>query len=293
MNLQNFFRESVDKLKKSSPSAELDCQVLFSFILKKDRGWLFAHPDFEINPENENKINELLNRRLEGEPIAYLTNNKEFYGLDFYVDKRVLIPRPESEWLVERSIKYLESCIKYKKLPKVLDLGTGTGNIIISVAKSPSSIHNPLTTFYASDISKEALDVARKNAKYHSVKINFIESDLFKNIDQDIKFNLIIANLPYVPKKVDSEKLIVDSIKYEPQNAIFANNNGAEIIKRFLIEAKNYLTSNGQILIELDPRNAKIIKICAEDIFSSANLNLTKDLAGFDRYLTVTQSNQA
>lgn len=314
LRIKDLFRKSISILKNSQiprpqrfalhggqASPELDARVIFEFVLDIDTAQFYKDSDSPISPTDIKKIEKLIARRAKNEPIAYLTRHKEFFGLDFYVDKNVLIPRPESEELVVKSIKFLKS-IKKKEI-NIVDIGTGSGNIIISISKS-----YPDANYFASDISKNALIVAQKNARKilfetkgrelenvnsshrrgGSNNINFIQSDLFSNIDRNIKFDLIIANLPYVPKKVESRKFKVKSdIDFEPKNAIFANDNGAEIIKRFLIEAKDRLNSGGLILIELDPRNATEIKSCAEKNFPNATLSLVRDLAGFNRYLAI------
>lgn len=284
VRVKDVIRESILELKKSKiDSPVLDSRVLVKFILDFDETELIKNMDSPVSVTSANKIKKLIARRTKHEPIAYITGHKEFFGLDFFVNKNVLIPRPESEWLVEESIKYLVSSIKDAKL-NIIDIGTGSGNIIVSIAKT-----QPSHRFFASDISKKALDVAKRNLKQHNVKIKFYKSDLFESIPKQ-KFDLIIANLPYVPKN-SSKKYVVrskDDIDYEPMNAIFSKDNGAAIIKKFLVEAKDYLNTNGQILIELDPRNADEIKSCAKENFPNATLHLTKDLADFNRYLVIS-----
>jgi release factor glutamine methyltransferase len=277
--LQKLFRTSTIELKKAHiPSPTLDARVIFEFVLNISTEDFYKNA-FIISPSQKFRIEKLVLRRTQHEPIAYLTGRKEFFGLGFLVNKNVLIPRPESERLIDKALEFLNN----KKGLNVLDLGTGSGALIISVAKNNTN-HN----FFASDISAKALTVAKINIKDNNVKVNLYKSDLFNNIPQQ-KFDLIIANLPYVPKNRSKNQEVgsKDDIEYEPTDAIFTHDNGTEIIKRFLKQAKNYLNIDGAILIELDPRNAREIKSCAGKNFPNATLSLEKDLAGFDRYLLV------
>ena len=296
MTYRKLLKEITIQLKEANiETADLDARVLIKHVLRISDTDLYKNFDQAVNKKAVSKIQELAVRRAKGEPIAYLTKNKEFFGLNFYVNENVLIPRPESEWLVEESIKYLETTVEYKtKLPntkyQILDMGTGSGNILISLIRHlKTEKWEPETEAFATDISPAALKVAIHNAKQNGIasKINFLESDLFSNKELPKKFDLIIANLPYVPKNNET----IEQLSNEPFNAIFAADNGAEIIKKFLVESKGYLIKNGLILLELDPRNAEDIKSFAKKIYPQAKTELTKDLAGLERYLTI-QSNQ-
>lgn len=285
MSNESRIRDLYLELKKIIP--ELDARIIIKYVLDLDDAIFFRDIDRKLSIKQIDAIKKLVARRAKGEPVAYLTGHKEFYGLDFFVNYDVLIPRPESEWIVEQA---LDKLTVNRKPLTVLDIGTGSGNIIISIIKSLSTNHYALTPiFFAADISKSALKVARKNARIHGTNnIKFIQSDLFKNIDSNVKFDLMVANLPYVPKKVNSEKWIMDSIDFEPKNAIFAADNGAAIIKKFLREAKDRLTPNGAILIELDPRNAIDLKNYAKKLYPNSTIELKKDLVGLNRYLTLS-----
>jgi len=301
MNLKDIFVRSVQKLTNAgTETPELDARILITSVLKVDQTFLLSHPEFKPGESQKRKILDLVNKRSKSVPIAYLIGHKEFFGYDFLVDRRVLIPRPESEFLVEKAlerISNLEARIlnDEAKIPntqfKILDLGTGSGCIIISLIK-PLPISYPLLhTFYATDISKPALTVAKKNANFYGLtkKIKFFHSNLFSNPRLPKKLDLIIANLPYVPKTRNKNNgLRTKDIDFEPQDAIFADDNGSEVIKNFLIQVKDRINKNGLILIELDPRNAIEIKEAAENHFPSAQIELKKDLANFDRYLILT-----
>jgi release factor glutamine methyltransferase len=192
MTIQELIQIAIKKLKNSTPastrrdlsrsrrggSPELDGEVLLSFVLKKPKEYLFAHPKKQVDPKSEKAYLRLINNRLLGWPVAYLTKHKEFFGLDFYVDKNVLIPRPETEGLVELVLGSLK--IENRKL-KILDIGTGSGCIIISLAKSLYNLQpKTYNLFYASDISRQAIKIARKNAKTHKTKVAFGVGNLLK-----------------------------------------------------------------------------------------------------------------
>lgn len=273
-------------------SAEIDVQILLEKVSGKSREFLLANPEYKLKNQETEELKNLVERRKKHEPIAYITGHKEFYSLDFLVTKDVLIPRPETEILVEEGLKFLESRMKDRELG-ILDIGTGSGNIIISIAKTTKELYSRFDAidsnrlYVASDISEKALKVAKKNAKKHGVEktVKFVRSDLFDQITG--KFDLITANLPYVP--ISSEKRKAKSgkqeIDFEPQDAIFAESNGAEIIKKFLNDAKNHINSDGIILAEVDPRNADEIRDATSKIYKS--VEIISDFSGKKRLLKI------
>lgn len=335
MNLNTIYKNSIRTLTASKiPTPELDARILIEHALNLTPSCIFTHPEMLLTNSQYAHIRRLISRRKKGEPVAYITGHKEFYGHDFAVNKSTLIPRPESEWLVSaalesvnskvhqvyqaenptffdanismrdndmgsgnfrRRLKRLSSKISQPKLRtpnfQLLDLGTGSGCLGISVIKElQGTIDSGLVAIDCSlsDISPSALRIARKNMNIilnqSSKAIKFIHSDLFANHLLHKKFDLILANLPYVP---NSDLLTSNSIKFEPTSAIFADDNGASIIKNFLTQSPNYIADNALILIELDPRNAKSIEKFARKIYPQAKIELKKDLAGLDRYLTI------
>jgi len=269
VNIKKALKFGSEKLKNSSTSV-LDTEILLSFCLIKNKEWLFLNLDKKLNLKQVDLYKKLISRRKKKEPITYITNYKEFFGLDFYVDENVLIPRPETEILVEEALKF------NKKKAKILDIGTGSGNIIISIGK------NKKAGLYASDVSTQALKIARKNAQRHKVKVRFFKSNLFKNIPK-ISFDIVIANLPYLDPKWISEDL-----KYEPINALDGGKDGLEIIEKFLKQVKKCLTKNGVILFEIDPRQSFQLKKLTKIYLSNKNINLIKDLACLDRVVKIS-----
>lgn len=314
MNIATLLKKSVIELKQNGiDTAELDAKVLLEHAVDKDRAFVFSHPDYLITNAQYSRFRRFIRRRKRGEPIAYISGHKEFYGYDFLVNKNVLIPRPESEWLVEKGTQFL---LKLKdqrptRLAKaeprrktgsglrateyglrILDMGTGSGCLAIALSKSiPATSCQLLATvqIYAVDLNKRGLAISKKNAKrLNCENVKFFHSNLFSN--QKIKnkiFDLILANLPYVPKNRSSKFEFRSSIAFEPQDAIFAEDNGTAIIKKFLKETRAHLSPAGLILLELDPRNAKEILNFSKKLYPKAKIALRKDLAGKNRYLSI------
>lgn len=295
MNLQSLLNKSILELKPASSTPELDARILLENVIKKDSSFIFSHPEHLITHSQYSRFRSCIRRRKKGEPVAYILGEKEFYGHNFIVNKNVLVPRPETEWLVERGIEFLKN---YQPLTTnhqldILDMGTGSGCIIISIVKNLLSPNSQLPTpnYFASDISPKALKIARKNATLNNVKnIKFYISDLFSNRFLHKKFDLIIANLPYVPHHQivgSQEHGVRSSISFEPQNAIFADDDGMAVIKKFLIQAKKHINESGLILIEADCRNAKKVFEFSKKQYPTAKIELKKDLAGLDRYVII------
>ncbi len=226
------------------------------------------HPEKKLTALQQKKFTELATERKKGVPIAYLLGYKYFYGLKFKVTPDVLIPRPESEWLVG---KVLDLCRTMAKA-KILDVGTGSGAIAVSIAK------NSKAKVSASDISSKALSVAKINAKANKVKVNFIKSDLLKSVAD--KFDIIIANLPYVP--ISDYKKLRENLKYEPKHALTDSTDEFNLIVEFISQLPNHLNPNGIALLEIDP---KTIKVKIPRIF---HRQLIKDIRGLNRFLMLT-----
>ncbi len=275
MTIHNLIKVAVKKLTTST-SPELDGEVLLSFVLNKSKEYLLAHPFQKVSPINEKKYLRLINKRLLGWPVAYLTKHKEFYGLDFYVDKNVLIPRPETEGLVELVLSEL----KDKKHLNILDVGTGSGCIIITLAKQLGKRHN----YLASDISPRALMVAKKNAKRHGVKIYFTESSILEAF-RDENFDVIIGNLPYGWKKwKNNTSANTLGLKFEPQEALFTTEEGLFWIKGLLLAISKKQNKPKTVLLEIDPRQSRALKKLATNILPAYQTKIFKDLSSQDRY---------
>lgn len=218
----------------------LDAELILSHVLKCERTWLVTHDDYELPDDSLKRADELAARRGKHEPLAYITGRREFYGRQFTVTPDVLIPRPETEQLVE-AVKGLAG-------HSILDVGTGSGAIAITLA-----LDLPHAKVTATDISPPALKIARQNAKTLGANVKLVESDLLKNISDS--FDIIVANLPYVAH----DWQVSPSTKYEPALALFANDAGEYLLKKLVLEAPGNLNSGGFLALEMDPRQVENI----------------------------------
>ncbi|NQU83918.1 MAG: peptide chain release factor N(5)-glutamine methyltransferase [Parcubacteria group bacterium] len=289
-------------------SPVLDAEVLLSFILKKDKTFLFAHPEKKLTAKQLEKYKKIITRRAKHEPVAYITNDKEFYGLDFYVDKNVLIPRPETELIVDEAIKIIKDS-KHKIL--LVDIGTGSGCVAVSIVK------NTKIKAVAIDYSKPALKIAKKNAEKHGVasRIQFVYSNLLENIklrnyeNNEITKTIITANLPYLTTE-QYKKLSPDIKKYEPRSALVGGKDGLRYCRELLRDVDSRLSLAGDlpqvrrswndkgrhgndviVLLEIDPHQAKPIKKIIKEILPKAEVEIKIDLAKRDRLVAIKTKN--
>ncbi len=221
-------------------SARLDSLLLLEQVLETTRESLLANPQFELSSEQIAILRQMTDRRVKKEPIAYSLGARDFYGLKLKVNRNVLVPRPETEKMVEHIINNAE------QEARVLDLGTGSGAIAIALKHNRGDLE-----ISASEISKKALDVARHNAATYDTFIGFVQSDLFEQIKPQKQFDIIAANLPYVP--LDKLEANPD-LRYEPALALFPDEgNGLSLYERMFRDIKHYIKDNGWIIIEHDP----------------------------------------
>jgi release factor glutamine methyltransferase len=266
-------------------NARLDAQVLLSHTLQIERSFLYAYPEHMLTPEQELQYHTFIERRSRGEPIAYLTGHKEFYGLDFLVDKRVLIPRPETELLVEAALSACRKMFAAGRTPIVADIGTGSG--VIPVALAVCELQLPY--LYASDISTDALDVAYLNCLRHHIedRVRLLHGDLLAPLPEPI--DILTANLPYVG--IDElNELPLDVTAYEPHLALFSGPLGLDLMQRFFLELKRSrkLKEGAILLLEIGYRQREALTSMLQEIWPHAVLAFTKDYAGWDRVLQVT-----
>lgn len=254
----------------------IDAKVLLKFILKKDNTYIIANANKEMSRDEENELQESIQKIKDGFPLQYITHNQEFMGINFEVNQNVLIPQPDTEILVENTIrlvlgnKSLENQENSKKTTQILDLCTGSGAIAISLKK-----YLPDVKIFASDISEKALEVARKNAKNNNVEIEFIKSDMFENIHE--KFDIIVSNPPYI-KSEEIEKLSKE-VQNEPKVALDGGKDGLKFYKIISREIKNYLKENGTLLMEIGYDEANEVMKLFE------NSTCIKDYANNDRVI--------
>lgn len=257
-----------------------DAKLLLRAVLKKDNAFLLAHDDKKLSAAEAESFFSFIARRAKDEPVQQITGFQEFYGLEFEVNENVLIPRPETEILVEAAIEIL----KQQENKNFCDVGTGSGCIPIAILKN---VENALAT--ALDISPKALAVAQKNAEKHAVseRINFYESDLFgvfknqKSKIQNSKFSVVVSNPPYIPNG-DLPELPAEVREFEPHSALFGGDAGTEIIERLLIETPDFLTEKGFLLFEIGfGQGEKVREIIDEKTWELCHI--LEDLAGIPR----------
>ena len=259
-------------LLKDIEDGNIKARILLEYILKLSREMIVSNPNIEVSDNNVefylNKINDIKN----GMPIQYITNKQEFMKLNFYVDKNVLIPQPDTEILVEKAI---EICNNHGNDIKILDLCTGSGAIGISIAKN---IKN--AKVYATDIKNTVIDIAKQNAKQNNVdNIEFIVSDMFENI-QEKDFDIIVSNPPYI--ETDVIKTLPTEVRNEPIIALDGGKDGLKFYKIILSEYKKYLKKDGYLLLEIGYNQAKSV---GELI--NLNYSIIEDLAGNDRVIII------
>jgi release factor glutamine methyltransferase len=240
---------------------------------------LLAHPERPVDTGQESVFHRLLARREAAEPIAYVLGEREFYGRLFSVDRRALIPRPETEILVDLGVT---SVARWRALglePTVIDVGTGCGAIAISVA-AEAGVH-----VLATDMSWEALELARENAFRHAVSgsVDVVQTDLLAGLRGPL--HVVLANLPYVPRDRDLPPDVKD---YEPHLAIFGGARGTELIERFLGEARPLLASGAELCLELDEEaQAAPMAALARGLYAGAEVSVCQDGGGYDRVVRV------
>lgn len=246
-----------------------DIDLLLAKTLTRSPNYLYKNPEKKLARSSVSTFWRLLKLRMDNYSVAYLVGKKEFYKLNFLVNKHVLIPRPDSEILVDEALKYL----KNKNNCQIIDMGTGSGALIITLGKNLKNIHQ----YWASDISSHALRVAKTNARKHGLKnhITFMKSNLFKNIP-DTKFDLVIANLPYLNK----EQLKEPSIKKEPQQALYGGHYGLYFYQKLLKQLPKYLNKKYLVLLEIDPQQKELLADMSKKYLTQSNIEFANDLSG-------------
>lgn len=283
MTIQTALLRAITTLRSTSTSAQLDAEVLLSSVMRQPKTWLLAHHDHAMTTVQTVKFRSLVTQRKNGMPIAYLTGHREFYGLDFSVNKHVLVPRPETETLVEETIRAARQLEKRSATakPRIADIGTGSGCIAITLAK-----YLPRALIFASDVSMPALTVARRNAARHrlSSRITFVRGNLFTPFQSIVKrkpIDIIVANLPYLRKPE------LAGVKHEPRIALYGGKMGIEVIDRLLARARHYLAPHGALLLEIASDQAGSISYAAQRQFPEKNVRTIQDLAGRDRVVII------
>lgn len=274
--------EITSRLSSTSDTPALDASVLLAHVIDKPRTWVLAHPEFTTTAEQQIALNDLIARLESGQPLPHVLGHWEFFRLDLDVTPDVLIPRPETEMLVESAIAWLR---KYPARRKVADVGTGSGAIAIAIAANISDVR-----ILATDISSESLEVAKRNARKFDVdsRIQFMECDLLPPKSESFAtgqyLDLICANLPYIP----TETLYTLPVYgREPTLALDGGVNGLALIHRLLNIAPAWLAPNSMILLEIEATTGTQALDLARHHFSGTEIHLHQDLAGNDRLIEI------
>jgi release factor glutamine methyltransferase len=287
------------------PSFTLAAELLLLHVLGRDRTWLYAHPEESVSDAIVEQFQALIARRAAGEPTQYLTGKQEFWGLELEVTPDVLIPRPESEHVMEVALDRLALREIRAGRPQttsgegflVADIGTGSGCLAIALAKEL-----PKANIYATDISKEALVVARRNAERHGVakRIQFVECNLLDNFDQAAvhpslsashqspSFHLIVSNPPYVGRR-ETETLPIEVRRHEPAAALYGGEEGYELYADLISQAARNLKPGGILVLELGYDSLAAVRPLL-DTPAWANVSVTNDLAGIPRVIAAERS---
>lgn len=254
-----------------SNNNKLEADILLCHVINKDRSWLFTWPDKEITPAQQTTFTQLIRRRLKGEPISYIIGQQEFWGIPLLVNEHTLIPRPETELLVETALALFD-----KKQPvNILDLGTGSGAIAIALASE-----RPHWNILATDVDQDTLNMARKNCDKHSPQVTTQLSHWFDNIKMS-DFDLIISNPPYIEK--NDPHLTQGDLRFEPQHALHSGSDGLNDIRIIIEKSFQFLKHiQGYLLIEHGYDQANRIRNLYKN-FKFQDVRTIKDLAGHDR----------
>lgn len=272
-------REAVNQgiaaLHRSS-TPRLDARLLLCAVLNVELTYLLAYPDYELTQEQRKAYQTLINRRSTGEPIAYILRKQSFYNLDLRVTPAVLIPRPETEHLVEEAIRFAQT----RHGLTAADIGTGSGAIAIAVAKNVADV-----TMYATDIDSDALRVARHNARTSNVNITFEEGHLAQPLlAKDVKVDLLMANLPYI--RHDNINAL-EVAKHEPLLALDGGEDGLDHIRALIAQVPQLCTDDAMILLEIGAEQGKAVTTLANEQLAPQAVDVLKDYAKRDRVVRV------
>lgn len=275
MKIEELLRYGKGKLEKQKvEDASIISRILMQYVLKIDRNKLIINKNDNVDINKENEYKEYIEEIIKGKPVQYITNNQEFMRLNFYVDENVLIPQPDTEILVEEVIKSID----IKENIEILDMCTGSGCIGISLAKN---IENTKVTLV--DISKETIEIAKKNAIQNGVenKVTFIQSDMFENVKG--KFDIIVSNPPYI--KTDIIQTLDKQVQNEPHIALDGGEDGLDFYKILINEAHKYLKKDGKIFLEIGYDQKQEIESLAKQSKHYKKIETIKDLSQNDRVI--------
>lgn len=266
----------------------LDAELLLAHALQRDRCWVLAHTEYVMAPSEHALAEQLLGRRQRREPLAYILGSQPFFGLDLLVTPAVLIPRPETEELVERAIHWLNQRAAGQRDIlaglRVVDVGTGSGAIALALASAVPELH-----ILAVDDSLPALQVAQENARRLRLteRVHLVAGDLLRPFAGT--FDLILANLPYIPS-TEFPTLMPEVSQYEPRRALDGGRDGLEPLRRLLAQACTQLAPSGALMAEIGAEQGRLALDTARDLLPDCRARVEKDLAGRDRILIVERT---
>ena len=281
MTIREVIQFGVETLRGSSPTPQLDIELLLGYILEKDKEYLFTHPENKITKALLGKFKKILEKRRKGVPIAHLTHLQEFFGINFYVDQDVLIPRPETEEVVEDAV----SASKELNTNLFLDVGTGSGCIAIAIASIL-----PDSQVIALEISKKAVRVAKKNIKKQKLEkqIKLLRSDLFSKLPKKYISSpkIIVANLPYIG--TNTNNFVSNEVKtYEPAEALFGGEDGLDCYRDLMQQIIDKKLFFQAMFFEIGFSQTEVIEQEVLKFFPQAKVEILKDLAGFPRTVKI------
>jgi release factor glutamine methyltransferase len=264
------------------PNARLDAELLLCHALGRDRAWLLIHMQDALDDRGLRIFEQAVDRRSVREPLQYIIGTQEFWGLPFKVTPDVLIPRPETEFVVEAALKAISGILA----PVIIDLCTGSGCIAISIAKDVAQAR-----IFATDRSDAALDIARQNARQNSVaeRVRFLEGDLFSPLEEmDLRkgVDVIVANPPYI-RNEELPTLQPEVRDFEPEMALIAGPEGTEVAERIIRQAPDYLRAGGSLIMEMGLGQTDALRKIAKETAKYGSVEIVKDLAGIDRVIAV------
>ena len=255
--------------------------MLLGHITKLSPVQIYTQTEQTLSQEQERSLHELIERRLRQEPTAYIVNQREFYGIDFYVDSRVLIPRPETELLVDTALEFLKNSTCLPSPILIADIGTGCGAIAISL-----TLNLPQSKIYATDVSYSALEVARLNCEHHKVtrQVTLLQGNLLEPVPEPV--DLIVANLPYV-RNSELENLSPEITRFEPRTAIDGGKNGLKCIRQLLEQAEEKTSPRGCLLLEIGQNQEREVIHLIHSCLNKVSFKFISDLNGINRVVKI------
>ncbi len=281
MRLREAWARSRKQLERASiPDADIEAQVLLRNALGIDRATFHASPERELSGEDAEAFEGMVRRRIEGEPLSYITGHREFYGLDFVVTPEVLVPRQETELLVEAVLEHARSRGGDEDALTIADIGTGSGCIAVALGH-----HLQNATVYATDVSREALGVAGENVRRHGLegRVHLRHGDLFEALDGPV--DVVVSNPPYLSTNEAVD--LPPDVRREPWVALVAGSEGMDVLRRLIVGARGYVKPGGLLAVEIDPRRVEVVESLARGTFPGGETGVVKDHAGLERVVTV------